>query len=157
MTKDSMAYDNLPEESHEAVHAARDHAQKVELAREVQTTRVAKAAADEVSSNIGEIVRYNIEHVLARGTEQEKSIILARVPYICQDIKNIDKRLEKIVDMMGQVKSDLDTKDLKTKEDNDKKYVNQDQFGPFKWTLVTIAGVVVTTLVGAILAKVITY
>lgn len=148
-------YNDLPEASHDAVHAARDHAQKVEMAREVQTTRVAKATADEVSANIGDIVRYNIEHVLAKGTEQDKSIILARVPYICQDIKNIDKRLEKIVDMMEQVKTDLDTKDRKTKEDNDKKYVNQDQFWPFKWVLITVGSVVLTTLAGAVLAQII--
>ena len=150
-----MAYDNLPEDSHDAVHAARDHAQRVEMAREVQTTRVAKATADEVSANIGDIVRSNIEHVLAKGTEQEKSIILARVPYICQDIKAINSSLKEITHMMGQVKTDLDAKDAKTKEENDKKYVNQDQFGPYKWVLTIIAGAVITGLVGAFMALVI--
>lgn len=155
MSKDSMAYDNLPEESHEAVHAARDHAQKVEMAREVQTTRVARATAEEVSANIGDIVRTNIEHVLARGTEQDKSIILARVPYICQDIKSINGALDEIKKMMGQVKKDLDEKDARTQVENDKKYVNHDQFSPYKWTLTIIAGAVITGLVGAFMALVI--
>ncbi len=148
-------YQDLPEASHEAVHAARDHAQKVELAREVQTNRVAKATVDEVSASIGNIVRSNIEHVLARGTEQEKSIILARVPYICQDIKGIDQKLENIVTMMEQVKKDLDVKDKANKEENDRKYVNHDQFGPYKWVLTIIAGAVITGLVGAFMALVI--
>lgn len=148
-------YQNLPEASHEAVHKARDAAQAVELARQLQTTEAAEAAAQKVTANIGDIIQSRVEHVLARGTEQEKSIILARVPYICQDIKGINQALSDIRNMMAQVKKDLDEKDEKIRIENDKKYVNQDQFGPFKWALVTIATVVVTTLAGAVLATVI--
>jgi predicted nucleotide-binding protein (sugar kinase/HSP70/actin superfamily) len=148
-------YSDLPEASHEAVHAARDHAQKVEMARQMQTTEAAEAAAFAVSENIGDILQSRIEHVLAKGTEQEKSIILARVPYICQDIKNINKSLDKIVEMIQKNRTDHEADEKKTMEINDKKYVNQDQFSPFKWALVTIATVVITTLAGAILAQVI--
>ncbi len=144
----------LPEESKDAVHAARDAAHAVEMAREVQTTRVAEAAANKVSENIGDILQTRIEHVLSRGTEQEKSIILARVPYICQDIKGINAALADIVKMMSQAKRDLDEKDTNTQISNDKKYVNQDQFWPFKWVLITTGTVVITTLAGAVLAQI---
>lgn len=147
-------YNDLPEASHEAVHAARDHAQKVEMAREVQTTRVAKAAADEVSQNIGEIVRGSLEHVLARGTETERAIILARVPYICQDIKGINKSLDEIKKMIERNRNDREHNDREREKENDKKYVNQDQFWPFKWVLITTGTVVLTTLAGALLAQI---
>ncbi len=145
----------LPDASRTAVHAARDAAQAVELAREIQTNRAAEAAVSKVSQDIGDILQNRIEHVLAKGTEQEKSIILARVPYICQDIKGINAALADIVKMMAQVKKDLDDKDAKTQAENDKKYVNQDQFGPFKWALMIVASVVITTLAGAVLAQII--
>ncbi len=152
---ESKDYIDLPEASHEAVHAARDAAQAVELARQLQTDKAAEAAANKITQNMGDILQTRLEHVLARGTEQEKAIILARVPYICQDIKGINEALQNIVKMMEQVKKDLDAKDEKNAREISEKYVSKDQFSPYKWALVTIATVVVTTLAGAFLAQIV--
>lgn len=137
------SYSDLPEASHEAVYAAKEAAKAVEVARQLQQ--------QETAERMGDIMQERMEHVLAKGTEQEKSVILARVPYICQDIKGINITLKEILQKMDQVKIDLD----KTSENNEKKYVTQDQFGPFKWAATLIASVVITSLVGAILALVI--
>lgn len=61
--------------------------------------RAALSAAERIAAKLldeerlGEMIRKQMYDVLARGTEHEKAVILARVPYICQDIKNIDARL----------------------------------------------------------------
>lgn len=131
------SYGDIPEASHEAVHAARDAAQALEVAREQQVQK------------LGNIVQERFERVLAFGTEQEKSMILARVPYICQDIKDINGTLSEIKRMMEQVKRDLDAKD----EKNEKKYVTIEAFSPFRWGATVVASVVITTLVGAFLSQ----
>lgn len=146
--------ENLPDVSREAVHAAKDAAQAVEMAREVQTTRVAEVTAQKVSENIGDILQSRIEHVLARGTETDKAIILARVPYICQDIKQINRALQDIVKMIEKNRNDREDRDDKIAIANEKRYVNQDQFWPFKWVLITTGTVVLTTLAGALLAQI---
>lgn len=128
----------LSPESREAVHKAKNAAQAVEVARIQQM------------ESMGDMVQERIEHVLARGTEQEKSLILARVPYICQDIKGINSTLVEILKKMDEVKADLATKD----EKNEKKYLTQEQFAPYKWVLTIIASVIITSLVGALLAQI---
>ncbi len=128
----------VQEASQVAVHAARNAAQALEISRQQQVI------------SIGDIVQERFEHVLAQGTEQEKSIILARVPYICQDIKGINAALATIITKMDDVKNDLAKKD----ENNEKKYLTQDSFAPYKWVLTITGGVVITTLVAAILAQV---
>lgn len=47
---------------------------------------------------LGEIMRESVTHVLAEGTEAERALILARVPYICADIKAIKEMLQKIME-----------------------------------------------------------
>ncbi len=132
----------LNPKSREAVHAARDAAQALEIARQQQNDRVAE--------NIGGIVQERLEHVLSMGTETEKAIVLARVPYICQDIKGINVALTEIKRMMEQTKIDLEKKD----EKYETKYVTKESFSPYKWGLTIAGSVVITTLVGAILANV---
>lgn len=139
MGKDISTYDDLPQEAHEAVHAARDHAQAVEIARQIQV------------NNIGDIMQERLENVLARGTEQEKSIVLARVPYICQDIKNINTVLEDIKKMMEQAKVELITREEKIA----KTYVNQDQFSPVRMVVYGLVGLVLTGFAAALLTLII--
>ncbi len=133
-----VTYDDVTDEQREAVHAARDAAQKLEIARQQQIL------------SIGDMVQERVENVLARGTEQEKSIILARVPYICQDIKEINKKFDVIMDKMDQVKVDLDAKD----EKNDRKYLTQESFAPYRWVFGIIGSVVITAIVAALLTKI---
>lgn len=128
----------LDPKSKEAVHAARNAAQALEVARQQQI------------DNLPGIVQERLEHVLAQGTEAQRAIILARVPYICQDIKQINSTLGEISKKMDQVKIDLDAKD----EKNESKYVTKESFSPFKWGLTIVASVIITTLVGAILAQI---
>lgn len=133
-----VTYDDVPQASHEAIYAAKNAAQALEIARQEQM------------NNLGDIVQERFEHVLALGTEQEKSIVLARVPYICQDIKDIKGSLQGISDKMDRVKTDLDAKDEKF----EKKYLTQEQFAPYKWVMGIIGGVVITTVVAALLANI---
>jgi hypothetical protein len=125
-------------EAKEAIHRAKNAAQAVEISRENQV------------QSIADIVQERFEHVLSRGTEQEKSIILARVPYICQDIKQINSKFDTILEKMEEVKNDLDKKD----EKNESKFLTKEQFGPFRWALMIIGSVVITTVVGSLLANV---
>ena len=133
--------------SAEAVHKAKNAAQAIETARALQINSAAESAAYKVTETMGAIVRDSVEHVLAKGTEQEKSIVLARVPYICQDVKAIFKALARIQEMMEQTKKDLEAKD----EKNDKKYVNQDQFVPVKSLAYGFAGAILTAFSGGLI------
>ncbi len=130
-----------------AVHKVKNAQTAIELARQVQIDEAVQNSADKMTQNMGDIVQERIEHVLARGTEQEKSIILARVPYICQDIKSMNAVLSEIRNMMAQVKVDLDAKD----EKNDKKFVNQDQFAPVKLLAFGFAGAILTAFAGGLI------
>lgn len=141
---------NSSEASKEAVHATRDAAQKIEVARQIQTVEAANAAANRVTQNIGDIMQDRIEYVLARGTEQEKSIILARVPFICQDIKSINKSLDNIEKMMAGFKNDLEVRE----EKSDRRYVNQDQFWPIRTLSYGFAGLLLAGVITALLALV---
>lgn len=138
MGPEKISYDDVPPASREAVHAAKNAAQLLEVARQQQI------------ENLGDIVQARFEHVLSLGTESERAIILARVPYICQDIKEINVSLAQIISRMEAVKNDLIAKD----EKNEKKYVTQEQFAPYKWVLSIIGSVVIATIVGALLAKI---
>lgn len=139
MSDPQMKYEDIPQASREAVHKARDAAQALEIARVTQ------------AESIGDIVQERFEHVLSQGTESQRAIILARVPYICQDIKAINVTLGDINKKMDQVKIDLDAKDAK----NESKYLTKEAFSPFRWGLTLVVSVVITTLVGAVLTQII--
>ncbi len=132
MESKKLTYDDVPTESREAVHAVRDAQQQIELARQQQIV------------SIGDMVQDRVENVLARGTEQEKAIILARVPYICQDIKGINSSLREIKELIQDVN-----------DRNEKKYVSRDQFAPYKWVLGIIGSVIITGVVTALLSQII--
>lgn len=74
----------LDETARKAVHAARDAQFAVELSRKEQEERM------------GEVIRNSMTDVLSMGSDRERAIVLARVPYICTEIEVINKRLEKI-------------------------------------------------------------
>lgn len=83
---------NLSDASREAVHTARDAAQALEVARQMQIIDRTEMAA---------IIREQLTAVLAGGSEHERELILARVPYICNDIKTINTNIAKLTDMLG--------------------------------------------------------
>lgn len=90
-------------QSMEAINAAKNAAEAVERARTAQLN-AAQALTEE---RMGKIVRHQVENVLAIGSEQEKSIVLARVPYICQDIKTINSRGQRLEDAMNEQNKQL--------------------------------------------------
>lgn len=93
----------LDEAQRKAVHLQRDAAQAVEVARKVQIQEVADKVTEFIPDErqMARIIREEVENVLAKGTEQEKAMILARVPYICQDIKDIHNTLSEIKDLLS--------------------------------------------------------
>lgn len=74
----------LDEQARKAVHAARDAAQAVEIVRQLQ----ADEASLKANENMAAVVRHEMINVLSQGTEKERAVLLARVPYICQEIKD---------------------------------------------------------------------
>lgn len=96
----------LDEKGREAVHAARDAAFAIEVTRQAQARDMMDKAASvavEVAAQkviderrMGQIVQERVEHVLSMGTERERAVVLARVPYICAEITNINSMLEEI-------------------------------------------------------------
>ncbi len=101
----------LDDAAKEAVHAAKNAAQAIEVARQVQfehasadaAQKAAMMASEQVRKKIvdevrmGEIMRDAVQHVLTQGTDSERELIIARVPYICEEIRNINVNLERIV------------------------------------------------------------
>lgn len=99
----------------EAVHAARDAAQAVEVARQSQMIQAAEDAATKAATlaaqrvadqalsetRLAEIIHRQMTEVLGAGTDSEKAIVLARVPYICADIKTINANLEVIKEALS--------------------------------------------------------
>lgn len=128
--------------SQAAVHAAKNAAQAVEMARAAQMQ-----AHDEVTTQA--LVKA-LEQVFGEQEERQRFIDTKRIPLICKDITDIKQNISDIKDMMAQVKSDLIEKD----EKNEDKYLTKEQFSPYKWVLTIAGGVVVTSLVAAVLAQV---
>ncbi len=100
----------LDDKSREAVHAARDAAQAIEVARHKQIQEVADKVTEFIpdETQLAHIVRQQVENVLARGTEQDKLMILARVPYICQDIKDNKKEMQIMNDRGERIEKKMD-------------------------------------------------
>jgi len=86
------------EVSEVAAHKAKSAAAAVELAREVQQKELIDRVTKDIvgERRLAEVVKEQVENVLATGSEQEKTLVLARVPFICQDIKDIHSTLVKI-------------------------------------------------------------
>lgn len=100
----------LDETSKAAVHAAKNAAQAVEIARQEQldkatitaaeraahlaTERIAEKVLDE--QRFAEIVRTQMQHVLETGSEKGREAIIARIPYVCEDIRGIKLDLTEI-------------------------------------------------------------
>lgn len=103
----------LDDKAKEAVHAARDAAQAVEIVRQLQTEHAASVAAENAAKSVaqkmideqrmGEITYEQIMKALSMGSEKDRAIVLARVPYICSEITNINTALEEIKEILVYV------------------------------------------------------
>ncbi len=86
----------MPEEAHRAVHAARDHAQAVEFAREAQMTQAIKDALHQSR----EATIAVIQEALTYGGNDRPALV-ARIPVICNDIRWIKWGIMGILGGMG--------------------------------------------------------
>jgi hypothetical protein len=96
----------LNAEARKAVHAIRDAAHATEVARQIQaeqaTEQAAQIAAQTIAQKLvdeqrmGEITYEQVMKALSMGSEKDRAVVLARVPYICSEITNINKTLEEI-------------------------------------------------------------
>lgn len=114
----------LDEKAQEAVHAARDAAQAIEVVRQQQidtasdnaAAKAAALAAEKMNEKIvdetrmAEIMREQVTHVLAQGSDRSGMMILARVPYICQNIVKIDENMEKMGEKVDKLKDAIEAR-----------------------------------------------
>lgn len=101
----------LSDEAKERIHAAKNAAQADEVARVELAERAATEAAVRSEERLAEkivdeerlavIVRKQLQYVLSEGSETNRSIILARVPYICADIKAINANVQELKELLG--------------------------------------------------------
>lgn len=139
----------LDQSSREAVHAAKNAAQALELARVKQINDIADKVTEFIpdEDQMARIVRTQVEHVLARGTEQEKSIILARVPFLCQDVKDTKTELKKANERGERLEQMI----VEMREDFNSKLANYSIVQAIVFGLV---GLIVTAFVGALIMNV---
>lgn len=128
--------------SQAAVHAAKNAAQAVEVARAAQIQ-----AHDEVTTQA--LVKA-LEQVFGEQEERQRFIDTKRIPLICKDITDIKQNIGDIKEMMKQVKVDL----TDTGKENEARYVNQDQFEPIQKVVYGMVGLILIAVVGAVIALV---
>ena len=101
MSKKEITIDT---KAQEAVDAQTTAAHAVEVVRQEQLAVAAAERAIEKRADegrIAEIVKEQLENVLAAGSEQEKTFILARVKYVCQDIKDMKTTLQELTKLLA--------------------------------------------------------
>lgn len=128
----------LDAKEREAVHAQRDAAQAVELVRKKQMVEAVGLATENIPTEerMAEVVREQVEHVLSRGTESQRALILARVPYICQDIKDMRVAIQGI------------------EANIEDKFVTRYEFSPVRMLTYGVAGLLLTATIGAMVAAI---
>lgn len=52
---------------------------------------------------IGDVVQQKVTEALSGGTDKERALVLARVPYICSEIEDINKTLKAIEEKLVYV------------------------------------------------------
>ncbi|MES2006908.1 MAG: hypothetical protein V4436_02235 [Patescibacteria group bacterium] len=95
MPDKEIKYDDMPDAVHEAVHAARDAQQAIEVARQVQLSEAVAKTAQETRTAVidglkeifGEPDEANPEHM---------KIIYSKIPILCIRVDAIDKNIESI-------------------------------------------------------------
>lgn len=136
-------------QSAEAINATKNAAEAVERARAAQLA----AAVTLTEERMASIVKHQVENVLASGSEQDKSIILARVPYICQDIKNFNARGERVEQAVREILEMLEDKYAK-KSDIIPIHKNLDGLNDnVKWVVRLVIGAVIAALLGLVIIK----
>ena len=87
----------LDQVARDAVSAAKNAAQAVEVARQVQMNLVKESEKKIIDEErMGEIVGEQVLKVLSLGSDKDRALVLARVPYICQEIRDINASLQEI-------------------------------------------------------------
>lgn len=129
--------------SAEVVNTAANAAEAIERARAAQmaqyheeTTRIVAAA---------------LKDAFGENKTTGRFIDVSRIPMICKNIENIDTSLTEIKETIEKNRADREKKE----EDNDKRYVNRDQFEPVKNLVYGATGLILVAVVGAMIALVV--
>lgn len=98
MSTEETKYADLPEEAHRAVHAARDHAQAIETARQVQLEEAVEKTALRTKSDMLDALR----EVFATSDEnkdpKQMSILIQRIPLLCLNIEQMHNDISELKD-----------------------------------------------------------
>lgn len=102
MPPEPIKYEDMPQEVHEVVHKAKDAAQAVEVAREVQMAKLAKDTAKQTE----QVVTKALKDIFGEGDSKDPermTVLVRRIPLLCTNIDDMHKliasnseRLEKI-------------------------------------------------------------
>lgn len=87
----------------------------------------------EISKETLNAIQQSVEAAFAAGVDDKRFIDISRIPLICQSIVRIDKNIGELKDIV----------------------VSQDEFWPVKTVTYGIVGLILTGVVGALLALVV--
>lgn len=93
---EDLTYEDTPQASHDAVHAARDAQQAVELAREVQLEKAVKETARQTKEALLE----GLKEVFGDTSEDpgQMKVLVRRIPILCTSIDQMHKDISDIKD-----------------------------------------------------------
>ncbi len=120
------------EASRIAVHAQKNAAQAVEMARAAQMQ-----AHDEITTKA---LATALREVFGEQEESQRFIDTKRIPLICKDISEMRGNISDIKEMFIAA---------------DKRYVNQDQFSPVQKLVYGVVALILTAVMGALIALVV--
>lgn len=135
---DKLLETNLtPEEaSREAVHAMKNAQQAVEVAR--------AAAQAEQTAEMTESVIKALRIVFGENVETGRFIDTTKIPFMCKDIETIKDEQAKQTESIEKIHEKLDAK-----------FVTKERFSPVEIIVYGLVGLILTAVVGALIASVI--
>lgn len=92
---DKKTYEDMPEAAHEAVHAARDHAQAVEVARDAQMAQFSLDNARQTKESLLEA----LQEVFGDGDSKDPGkmkVLVQRVPFLCKSVDEMHYTLSEL-------------------------------------------------------------
>ncbi len=122
--------------SSEAVHAAKNAAQAVELSR--------LASMDALQQSTADAVIRGFKEVFGEVPDTGRFVDTNKIKFICKDIEGINTKMGEMTEAM-----------TKLEEKFEEHYVNQDQFAPVKIIAYGLVGTTMLGVLGAILMLVI--
>lgn len=119
-----VTYEDLPAAAREAVHAARNAQQTIEVARAIQIQEAADHAAEKAAQRTKTDMLDALMEVFGNDNKKDPaqmSVLVQRVPLLCRNVEQTHQDI-------GEIKESL--KELK--DVVDRKYVTIEMFSPVK-------------------------